>query len=314
MLDKSHASYDNASLCIMATIIALAVIIVYSLIKTWMTGPHREGPRVWHKINKESFSIETDSDPQLIPKRIFQTNEKQFVPEGMFKAINSWIIFNPDYKHDYYTTAECKSFIKTYFPGDIFDAYEAVIPGAYKADIFRYCILYKYGGVYVDSSMVCLKSLDTFISPTDTFVSAIDDGVEGGIYNAFIAVTPKNPIISKVLDIVVKRVKAREYGPRDLYPTGPIALGDAFKEVIGADFKLGTNVYGDQTITLYKRITPIVDSMLMLIGMAEQIGYIYDEKGEKLILTKYKNHARERSVWSTTPHYSKLWKEGKIYM
>ena len=43
---------------------------------------------------------------------------------------------------------------------DVLNAYDSLIPGAYKADLFRYLVLYREGGVYLDcksSTIIFLK-------------------------------------------------------------------------------------------------------------------------------------------------------------
>lgn len=41
--------------------------------------------------------------------------------------------------------------MEEHFQGPIFDAYRSINPafGAMKADFWRYCVLYMYGGVYL---------------------------------------------------------------------------------------------------------------------------------------------------------------------
>ena len=40
--------------------------------------------------------------------------------------------------------------VKNNFESDVLYAYDSLIPSSYKSDLFRYCILYKYGGIYLD--------------------------------------------------------------------------------------------------------------------------------------------------------------------
>ena len=66
--------------------------------------------------------FETITHPQIV--QCFQTNEK------MLKS-----------KIVYFNDRACKNFIKQYFGPNIVKAYNKLIPGAYKADLWRYCVL-----------------------------------------------------------------------------------------------------------------------------------------------------------------------------
>ena len=58
-----------------------------------------------------------------------------------------------------YDDDECSQYIKTNFSSDVLTSYNTLIPGAYRADLWRYCILYKYGGIYLDIDSEILKTL-----------------------------------------------------------------------------------------------------------------------------------------------------------
>ena len=52
------------------------------------------------------------------------------------------------------------------FP-EIKDAYDSLPIRVMKADLWRYCILYKYGGIYADSDTVLLKYPSFFTNNND---------------------------------------------------------------------------------------------------------------------------------------------------
>jgi hypothetical protein len=67
---------------------------------------------------------------------------------------------------------EAALFMNTYFPGKVAEAFHSISPafGAARADLLRYCLLYIFGGVYLDldSSIEC--PLDDWICDDDTAV------------------------------------------------------------------------------------------------------------------------------------------------
>lgn len=295
-------------------IFILSVLLILWFI-TCKNGNTKEGLKCNHIIPKHCYDVPIQwYDPKefitnrsvsindkKIPKIIFQTNEK-YVLSGMKDAIMSWVEMNQDYQYRYFDSNDCRDFIASNFNRDVLDAYDTLIPGAYKADLWRYCILYINGGVYADSAMICKTSLRDFIDKDDEFITAIDQGVKGGIYNAFICSTQKNPILKRAIDLVVQRVSNREYGYRDLYPTGPIALGDAINDILGrergTDFSMDNNTH-QLKLLIRRDMIPV--------------GIVYDSSGRELIITKYDCFILEKKTWSKLPSYSDLWRERKIY-
>lgn len=111
----------------------------------------------------------------MIPKIIHQTFETKNKPVGMAKACESWRVNNHDYVYLFYDASERIDFIKEHFEKPVLTAYDTILPGAFKADLFRYCVLYIRGGVYVDSDTICLTSIDKYISSNDKLVVVRDD-------------------------------------------------------------------------------------------------------------------------------------------
>ena len=71
----------------------------------------------------------------------------------MSGLVNKWKTYNPTYKHILYDNSDCLNFIKNNFGKEYLITYNKIIPGAFKADFWRYCILYIKGGIYV----LCFK-------------------------------------------------------------------------------------------------------------------------------------------------------------
>jgi mannosyltransferase OCH1-like enzyme len=86
----------------------------------------------------------------VIPKKIIQTwDTKIFSPEFQ-TIIDTWKIKNPAYDYYLFDEKERHEFIETHFNSIILETYDSIIPGAHKADFFRYCYLYIEGGISTD--------------------------------------------------------------------------------------------------------------------------------------------------------------------
>ena len=81
-----------------------------------------------------------------IPKVIFKTgiDEINNINNDVRKLFRETVKLNPDFKIKYYSDKDSRDFVKNNYSKEILTTYDSLIPGAYKADLFRYCILYKY--------------------------------------------------------------------------------------------------------------------------------------------------------------------------
>lgn len=102
----------------------------------------------------------------------------------MLLAIENMIERNPEYAYRYYNKSERRELIHTHFGSTVLATYDKVVPGAFKADLFRYAIVYIYGGCYFDSGLILNDPLRNFIRRSDRFLTT-PDGPEKGINNAF---------------------------------------------------------------------------------------------------------------------------------
>jgi len=214
------------------------------------------GIQVGHHLTKPTMHLTnqfTDQRHQLIerrnrifadnihaiPKQIFQTFEtKEFSPRFQ-EIIDLWKKHNPQYKYIIHDAGDREAFIKRNFDKRVYEAYNLIIPGAYKADLWRYCILYVYGGVYIDIDTLCISSLDTFLTNNTTHMMPIDlnPGHEGyhNLSNGFIASVAKSPIMMNCIDRVVHHVHTHTIPPSKLDFSGPGVLGRAVNTYLGRD-------------------------------------------------------------------------------
>lgn len=141
---------------------------------------------------------------QYITKKIFKTWRTSEVSQEMYNAVYTWIDKNPDWEFHFFDDEACREFLKENFEKDVLEAYDNIIPGAYKCDLWRYCVLYIHGGVYSDIKQELLVSLDDVLCYDIEFASVKDKyksdyEFDGYIYQAFICSKPKHPFLKKLL-------------------------------------------------------------------------------------------------------------------
>jgi len=218
-----------------------------------------------------------------IPHVIYQTWESHDMPERMAAAATAIREANPGFGYQLFDAAERRVFLVENFSEAVVDAYDTLVPNAFKADLWRYCVLYLRGGFYVDMKFVPVNGF-SFASLMDKQYWVLDykhtfPGVNHGIYNAFLMSAPGNPILLSVIRQLVKNVQGRIVGEKSLDITGPGLIGGLMPRDV-------CNLYWDR-----KRIVHVDTHEPILI---EYDGY------------------REDCKASGSVHYSELWPD-KIY-
>jgi mannosyltransferase OCH1-like enzyme len=161
---------------------------------------------------------------QNIPKNIFQTGQTNIVKNIIhYNSIMSFIDLNPDYSYYYYDNIDSRRFLRKYFDKFVNDSYDLLVPGAYKADLLRYCLLYIYGGCYFDCKQILLKPLNNIIKKDDNLLLC-KDFIEDGILNAIMLCEKNLDLMKIVIDEccnnIFNKVKICPLsitGPRFLY-------------------------------------------------------------------------------------------------
>ena len=156
----------------------------------------------YNYVNIESFV----SNDMYIPKQIFQThktNDYILNNPKLKKARDSWTQ-HTDFKYNFYDDKQQDEFMKTYF-SDIYDVYENLPIAVMKADLWRYCVLYKYGGIYTDTDTICLTTPHDLIK--NAYLVCAPE-IDENLLCQWTFATPKNsPILKSIIDLSVERLR-----------------------------------------------------------------------------------------------------------
>ena len=229
-----------------------------------------------------------------IPKIIHKTGpyDKDNLPFEINNLFNKLKKENKDYNLIYYNNDDCYNLIKKNFNEDVLWAYNKLIPIAYKSDLFRYCVLYLYGGIYSDIQHELLLPLDNIIDfDKDTLVLSKDKVIqphtEYGIQISFIACIPKLNIFMNCINQIIENCKKNYYGKTQLDVTGPYLFKSILnKENINYVIKLKETV--NKTIIKYhntfnktndnKLIKTKIDNFNMYTSNNKYYSILYNNK------------------------------------
>ena len=100
-----------------------------------------------------------------IPKIIWQTYKTDFsdLPDTAKRTVQTWKRQNRGYKYKYLNDLEVEDFVLKYYGKDWHSLLLSVPLGVIKADIFRYLVIYQFGGIYTDLDTKCLMPIDTWV-------------------------------------------------------------------------------------------------------------------------------------------------------
>jgi mannosyltransferase OCH1-like enzyme len=171
---------------------------------------------------------------QEIPKIIFQTGySNKFKNILHFNSIMSLVELNPEYTYIYHDNKSSRKFLKEKFSDEINYSYDLLVPGAYKADLIRYCFLYENGGCYFDCKQILRFPIRTFLKKDKELVLC-NDIIDYALLNAVIFSTIKNKIIEKTIKDCVYNIIHKK-GKCALSITGPIFFYKSIEKYINED-------------------------------------------------------------------------------
>lgn len=195
---------------------------------------------------------------ESIPKIIHQTFKTKDLPEDLLEARLHIQKLNPEWEMKLYDDKDIEQYVRTYYGEKVWDYFLRISPeyGAARADLFRYLVMYREGGVYLDIKSSLTRPLDEVILPTDRILLAHWDNEEGefhhrwGLYKElrsipkgeilqwFIIATAGHPFLRQVILSVLYNID--HYNPfmtgvglyGVLRTTGPIAYTLSISELL----------------------------------------------------------------------------------
>tara|TARA_A100001015_G_C15002764_1_gene719292 strand:+ start:441 stop:1214 length:774 start_codon:yes stop_codon:yes gene_type:complete len=181
--------------------------------------------------------------PNFIPKKIFQTYSSFDEIDPLMKEnIKKIQQEHKDWEYHFYSHKDVESFILKFYGKKYLNSYLQIDPdyGPARADLFRYLLLFKFGGVYLDTKTGLNKNLNEIIKVNDRYIISHwgkshpewgiypELGEEGEYQQWFIICEPLHPFLGLTIANVIDNIKsysAERFGVGKLgvlRTTGPI--------------------------------------------------------------------------------------------
>ena len=216
--------------------VSVATYLKRLVVPNLNAGPSRDSLPEWPRGN-------------TIPRTIHQTFPTKGLPPALADSVAAMRALNPDWEYKLYDDAAIESFVERHYGRRMLTRYRSINPryGAARADLFRYLLLYKEGGVYLDIKSTTRSPLTQMLRPDDQYLlskwrnargerfrgwGVYDDlaHIPGGEFQQwFIVASPAHPLLRAVILSVLRNL--RVYSPARhgvgrlavLRTTGPIA-------------------------------------------------------------------------------------------
>ena len=229
-------------------------------------------------------------DVNIIPPKLFTVWHSNNLPPHMVENVQHIRASSPDIEVDVYDFDRCRVFLEKYFTHEVLFAWAMLKPSAYKSDLWRYCVLYVFGGTYID---IKFRPINGFIVGSNTEEIYIKDrpgysSNGNGIINGFMSLKPRNMYMLLAIKQIVINCHIKYYGDSSLSPTGP--------NLLSCIFPIGFKCDG------YFDVQEEAPSNI--------IEYIY-YKGNK-ILQIYESYRREQTIYGES--YNNLYTNKDIYI
>jgi len=171
-----------------------------------------------------------------IPSHVYQTWKSNKVPFALSLEVRHFRKLNSDYSFSHFDDNQMDSYMSTFYANQpILDVFTRVRMPVLKADIWRYCILFREGGIYCDiksamgiplrtlvkedlSELISFEGLKwrdlmfpgqyadpaVFLPGPPESIKADLEHPDNTILNWFLCFEKKNPILNEVINLIVR--------------------------------------------------------------------------------------------------------------
>jgi len=162
----------------------------------------------------------------MYPKVIYFCNKT--ISSADIKSAQRWKELNPDYQLMLFGDDAIKTFLKDKY-GELFlQVFNFLEDGPIKADFWRICVLYMYGGIYSDIDNQPFVPLSTFVEDNIDFLTCTSYWEEKFKFNPnFIIANRGSPILKKCIDWYIEK-----FNRRDKYDYWDWSIMNCFSQVL----------------------------------------------------------------------------------
>ena len=139
-----------------------------------------------------------------IPRVIYQTFKTAELPDGLKIAQRSWQEENPDFRYEFFDDDRMHAYVAEHFGPREVNALRTASTGAFKADLWRYLVIGREGGIYADIDSVCEAPI-TWLDD-DKLVVALNGPPRFDVSQWTFAAPPGHPVVLRAAQQAVDNI------------------------------------------------------------------------------------------------------------
>lgn len=174
-----------------------------------------------------SLIVPDCSRREIIVPRILHSIGKKGIPFQLSMVVTA----NPSYSINRHDDSSAEIYIRKYCGEEVSNAFSCLLAPSFRADLFRYCVLFATGGVYLDEDIVPMKPLNELISECSSATVGHDFPADGkpAKQMKILSAAPGSDLMKCALDNIVDNVRRKENPESPLALTGPLLLQDCYE-------------------------------------------------------------------------------------
>ena len=166
----------------------------------------------------------------MIEKNIFQSWHTKKLHPLVQKKIDNFKQMNSEYTYYLYDDNDMDVFVNEHFNGEIAECYNKLNIIVAKVDFWRYLVLYKYGGIYLDMDSSIEKPLDELIKDNEQAIITAEGNPNLYVQWALIF-SKEHPILKRTIELVCNNIKNNSY-PNNIHKmSGPTVYTKSINEI-----------------------------------------------------------------------------------
>ena len=164
---------------------------------------------------------------EIIVPRILHSIGKKGIPFHLSMVVAA----NPSYSINRHDDSSAEIYMSKFCGEDVSKAFSCLLAPSFRADLFRYCVLFATGGVYLDEDIVPMKPLNDLISECSSATVGHDFPADGkpAKQMKILAAAPGSELMKCAMDSIVDNVRRKDKPKSPLALTGPLLLQECYE-------------------------------------------------------------------------------------
>lgn len=245
---------------------------------------------------------DTNKHPEVLPEfhNFCYEQIKKIYPEGNYHL---------------YSGEEIEKIIRNNFDKNVFLSYKKLKPYACKADLARLCLLYLYGGLYIDLNLIFINKIPDldkleFFSFRDlSNLSKQSWAVQNGIIYSL----PKSKVLKNAIEVIVENCKNEYYGVQCVDVSATTVLGIAITKSLP---HFGLSTVGQLDVFKIDCLEEETQKIIKSMGYESEtlMGFIMDHTDKLIAIRKPSGGGDIKNIgFEKTNNYVTMWKDRDVY-